>query len=130
MADGKVQRVDIIQAKKKSGHRPFPPSKNSFGRSKEVVTAMKNSLNEIDRELAMMNSRKRTWNGLVRVLIVCGSLIFGGCDGTETRRTMDDTVEEMAGKKKVTRYKQIQEEIGEIQRGQTEKYRQLESDGQ
>ena len=36
---------------------------------------------------------------LVLVFLVCMSLLAGGCEGTDTRDKVDDTVEEMAGKK-------------------------------
>ena len=46
----------------------------------------------------------------------------------DTRDTVDDTVEEMAGKKNLDRYKQMKDDMGEIQTQQTEKYRQLRED--
>lgn len=59
-------------------------------------------------------------------LLLCVSLGFGGCEGTDTRDKVDDTVEEMAGKKNVDRYKKMKEDLGEIQTQQTEKSRQLD----
>lgn len=70
------------------------------------------------------------WLGYVKgpgfVFMVCAALLTGGCDGTETRNRVDDTVEEMAGKKDLDRYKKMKDDLGEIQTRQTEKYRQLE----
>ena len=65
---------------------------------------------------------------LVLVFLVCMSLLAGGCEGTDTRDKVDDTVEEMAGKKNLDRYKQIKDDLGEIQKQQTEKYKQLDED--
>ena len=72
------------------------------------------------------------WFGYVKgsgfVFMVCIALLTGGCDGTDTRDRVDDTVEEMAGKKDLDRYKEMKDDLGEIQTQQTEKYRQLEED--
>lgn len=61
-----------------------------------------------------------------QVILLCVCLTAGGCEGTETRETVDDTVEEMAGKKELDRYQQMKEDLGEIQKQQSEKYRQLD----
>lgn len=66
--------------------------------------------------------------GVVRILLVCMSLAVGGCEGTDTRENVDETVEEMAGKKNLDRYQQMKEDLGDIQKQQTEKFRQLEED--
>lgn len=65
---------------------------------------------------------------LVLVFLGCVVLVAGGCDGTDTRNKVDDTVEEMAGKKNLDRYKQMKDDLDEIQTQQTEKYRQLKED--
>lgn len=62
---------------------------------------------------------------LVLVFLLCVSLVAGGCEGTETRDKVDDTVEEMAGKKKLDRYQKMKDDLSDIQTQQTEKYRQL-----
>ena len=68
----------------------------------------------------------RTLKTGVLVFLLCVSLGAGGCEGTDTRDKVDDTVEEMAGKKNVDRYKKMKEDLGEIQTQQTEKYQQLD----
>ena len=68
----------------------------------------------------------RTLKTVVLVFLLCVSLVPGGCEGTDTRDKVDGTVEEMAGKKNVDRYKKMKEDIGEIQTQQTEKYQQLD----
>ncbi|MDX2454248.1 hypothetical protein [Desulfosarcina sp.] len=65
---------------------------------------------------------------LVLVFLGCVALVAGGCDETDTRNKVDDTVEEMAGKKNLDRYKQMKDDLGEIQTQQTKKYRQLKED--
>jgi hypothetical protein len=49
---------------------------------------------------------------VVLVFLVCGSLMAGGCEGTDTREQVDDTVEEMAGKKDLERYQQMKDDLG------------------
>jgi len=51
---------------------------------------------------------------------------MSGCEGTETRSEVDDTVEELAGKKKVDQMKAMKEELGNIQTQQDDRLKQLE----
>lgn len=70
------------------------------------------------------------WFGYVKILVLvsllCVSLVVGGCEGTDTRDKVDDTVEELTGKKNLDRYKQMKDDLSEIQTQQAEKYRQLD----
>ena len=75
-----------------------------------------------------MNERHRYVKGWVIAFLFGVASVAGGCEGTDTRDTVDDTVEEMAGKKNLDRYKQKKDDLGEIQTQQTEKYRQLRED--
>jgi hypothetical protein len=61
----------------------------------------------------------------VLALFLCASLATGGCEGTDTRDTVDNTVEEMAGKKDLERYQQMKDNLDEIQTQQTEMNRRL-----
>ena len=60
------------------------------------------------------------------VCILIAFLIAGGCEGTDTREKVDDTVEEIAGKKDVERYKQMKNDLKKIQNQQEDRYRQLD----
>ena len=53
-------------------------------------------------------------------------IIAGGCEGTDTREKVDDTVEELTGKKDVERYKQLKDDLKTIQNQQEDRYRQLD----
>jgi hypothetical protein len=68
----------------------------------------------------------RALKTLVLVFLLCVALAAGGCEGTDTREKVDDTVEEMTGKKNLDRYKKMKDDLGEIQKRQTEKYRPLD----
>ena len=48
---------------------------------------------------------------LVPVLVVFAFLAFSGCEGTDTREQVDDTVEEFAGKKKIDQMDQMKKDI-------------------
>lgn len=52
----------------------------------------------------------------------------GGCEGTDTREGVDDTVAEVVGKKDVERYRQMKDEIGNIQTLQADRYRRLDQE--
>ena len=75
-----------------------------------------------------MNEWRRYVIGWVLAFLLGVALMAGGCEGTDTRDTVDDTVEEMAGKRDLDRYKAMKDDLGRIQTQQTEKYRQLDGD--
>jgi hypothetical protein len=76
----------------------------------------------------MNKDQRKIVKRLVLIFLACASLVAGGCEGTDTREQVDDTVEEMAGKKDLERYKQMKDNLGEIQTQQTDRYRQLDED--
>lgn len=73
-----------------------------------------------------MDGYRQKWKKMGLALLVCGSLVAGGCEGTDTRETMDDTVEEVSGKKNLQRYDRMKEDLNDIEQRQAEKYRQLD----
>lgn len=54
-------------------------------------------------------------------------LMMAGCEGTESRNQVDDTVEELAGKKQVDRMKAMKEDLDQIQTRQADRIKQLET---
>lgn len=48
------------------------------------------------------------------ILLTFTFTMFPGCKGSDTREKVDDTVEELAGKKQVDRMKEMQKDIGDI----------------
>ena len=59
------------------------------------------------------------------ILMCCLSLMVIGCEGTDTRNQVDDTVEELAGKKDLDRYQQMRDDLDDIQKRQSENDQQL-----
>ena len=53
-------------------------------------------------------------------------LLLSGCEGTDTRNQVDDTVEELAGKKQVDNMKAMKEELEHIQNQRADRIKQLD----
>jgi hypothetical protein len=51
-----------------------------------------------------------------------------GCKGTDTREDIDDTVEELAGKKSIDRMEEMKKDIGKIKEQQTDRLEQFDDD--
>ncbi|NNG00992.1 MAG: hypothetical protein HKM93_16505 [Desulfobacteraceae bacterium] len=56
----------------------------------------------------------------IGLMILC-LCIISGCEGSRTRDAVDDTVEEMTGKKNIDRMKEMKEDLTEIQRQQDDR---------
>ena len=63
---------------------------------------------------------------LMPVLVVFAFLALAGCEGTETREKVDDTVEELAGKKNLDRMDQMKKDIHKAQQQQLERFKKTE----
>ena len=69
----------------------------------------------------------RWMNRLSLVIMTLGCLLVSfGCEGTETRNQVDDTVETLAGQKQVTHMKEMKEDLDRIQTQQSQRLDQLE----
>ncbi|NLD39157.1 MAG: hypothetical protein GX654_20060 [Desulfatiglans sp.] len=65
------------------------------------------------------------------MLIIILTLVitmFPGCKGSDTRDKVDDTVEELAGKKQVDRMKEMERDIGNITEKESERMDGLDDD--
>ena len=60
---------------------------------------------------------------LTLVLVLFAFLAIAGCEGTDTREKVDDTVEELAGKKNLDRMDQMKKNINKSQQQQLERYK-------
>ena len=72
----------------------------------------------------------KRWCRVVRLLIVTMTLssllVMSGCEGTETRNQVDDSVQELTGKKQVERMKEMKEDLEHIQNQQAQRLDQLD----
>ena len=67
--------------------------------------------------------------GVIGVTVMLSAaLLMAGCEGTETRNQVDDTVEELAGKKQVDQMKAMKEDLEQIQTQQTDRLKQFQTD--
>lgn len=63
---------------------------------------------------------------LTLVLVLFAFLAVAGCEGTETREQVDDTVEELAGKKNLDRMDQMKKNINKAQQQQLERFKKID----
>lgn len=63
----------------------------------------------------------RIWTPLL-VLFTC--LILAGCEGTDSRGKVDDTVKELSGQKKVEQMDQMKKDIAKINKQQADRLKE------
>ena len=63
---------------------------------------------------------------LTPVLVVFAFLAIAGCEGTDTREKVDDTVEELAGKKNLDRMDRMKKTLNKAQEQQQDRYKKTE----
>jgi outer membrane murein-binding lipoprotein Lpp len=74
-----------------------------------------------------MNQWCKRLGALVAAASLSAFLMLAGCEGTESRSQVDDTVEELSGKKQVDRMKAMREDLEHIQTQQAGRTEQLEN---
>ncbi len=62
---------------------------------------------------------------LTLVLVLFTFLAIAGCEGTETREQVDDTVEELAGKKNLDRMDQMKKDINKAAKKQLDRLKKI-----
>ena len=63
---------------------------------------------------------------LTLVLVLFAFLAISGCEGTETREQVDDTVKELAGKKNIDRMDQMKKDINKATQQQAERFKKID----
>jgi len=58
------------------------------------------------------------------MLLLLALLSFSGCDGSDTREKVDDTVKELSGQKNLERMQQMQKDIDAINKRQAERLKE------
>lgn len=59
--------------------------------------------------------------GVAIIFVLITLPLLSGCKGSDTREKIDDTVEELAGKKQVDQMKKMEKDISDITDKQTER---------
>jgi hypothetical protein len=60
------------------------------------------------------------------ILILFAVPAVAGCEGTDTRSQVDDTVEELAGKKNIDRMEQMKQDIDTAAQQQADRFKQAD----
>ena len=63
---------------------------------------------------------------LTPVFVLFAFMAIGGCEGTDTREKVDDTVEEFAGKKNLDRMNQMKKDIDTAGQQQQERFKKTD----
>jgi hypothetical protein len=63
---------------------------------------------------------------LLLILILFAFLAIAGCEGTETREKMDDTVKEFAGKKNINQMDQMKKDLQKARQQQADRFEKTE----
>ena len=63
----------------------------------------------------------KTWP-LILVLLTC--LAFAGCEGSDSREKVDDTVKELSGQKNLERMDQMKKDISDINKQQSDRLKE------
>jgi len=63
---------------------------------------------------------------LTLFLVLFAFLAIAGCEGTETREQVDDTIKELAGKKKLDRMDQMKKDINKARQQQADRFKKTD----
>jgi len=63
---------------------------------------------------------------LTLVLVLFAFLAIAGCEGTETREQVDDTVKEFTGKKNIDRMDQMKKDINKARQQQADRLKKID----
>ena len=65
----------------------------------------------------------KTWT---LFLVLLTGLVLTGCEGTDSREKVDDTVKEFSGQKNLERMEQMKKDIGDIKKQQADRLKKLQ----
>jgi outer membrane murein-binding lipoprotein Lpp len=69
-----------------------------------------------------MTRAVKTCKPLMLFFVLFAFLAIAGCEGTETREHIDDTVKELAGKKNIDRMEQMKKDINKARQQQADRF--------
>ena len=67
---------------------------------------------------------KKTFKIWPLILVFLTCLAFAGCEGTDSRENVDDTVKELSGQKNLERMDQMKKDIGDINKQQADRLKE------
>ena len=80
----------------------------------------------MNREEYNMKWMKKTFKIWSLFLVLLTGLLLVGCEGTDSREMVDDTVRELSGQKNLERMQQMKEDIGNINKKQADHLKKLQ----
>lgn len=70
---------------------------------------------------------KKIGQAVVILVFLAGIAAGGGCDGTEPREQVEDTVEELSGKKHLDRMQKMKKSLDKMQHQQDQRFKQIDA---
>ena len=65
----------------------------------------------------------KTWT---LFFVILTGLVFAGCEGTDSREKVDDTVKELSGQKSLERMDQMKKDIEDINKQQADRLKEIQ----
>ena len=75
---------------------------------------------------AFMSDHGKKFITMIIFVLSLSFPLFSGCNGSDTREKVEDTVEELAGKKQVDRMQKMEKDIGTITDRESERMDDLD----
>jgi hypothetical protein len=69
---------------------------------------------------------KKTFKTWPLFFVLLTGLVLAGCEGSDSREKIDDTVEEFSGQKSLERMDQMKKDIDDINKKQAERLKEIE----
>jgi hypothetical protein len=69
---------------------------------------------------------KKTFKTWPLLFVLLTGLVLAGCEGTDSRESVDDTIKELSGQKNLERMKQMKKDINDIKKRQAERLKEVE----
>ena len=73
-----------------------------------------------------MTCIKKTFNTWPLLFVLLTGLVVAGCEGTDSREKVDDTVKELSGQKSLERMEQMKKDIDDITKKQADRLKEAE----
>jgi len=69
---------------------------------------------------------KKTFKTWPLFFVLLTGLVLAGCEGSDSREKIDDTVKEFSGQKSLERMDQVKKDIDDINKKQAERLKEIE----
>jgi outer membrane murein-binding lipoprotein Lpp len=80
----------------------------------------------VKRKEPTMKWIKKTFKTWLLFLVPLTGLVLAGCEGTDSREKVDDTVKEFTGQKSLERMDQMKKDIDDINKKQADRLKEIE----